>query len=294
MMGTYRLGDPDFDAIREAFYDRCRYHFGGPTSIVPPIVQDDLAAERARFYDMVRRHLADLPLTPTVKRKGKTKPAQAPSPGRDGQRYEKVRVSLVQDKARNDATDVLTWLSYKHKLNSEIVPPITDQKRDAAFQDGRQRIDTANKLQALFQVAQLTPLRSPDPSEIGGGGFGPKFIGEAKLRAMLTVQDLRTDIPESCMVLLEQILLENRLERATSSRDEKRIYQQVRMAIDFAFWSFERTRPGIDPYDKASTELCRRWPQAFEWITGRRLQTVTVAMRRDSPNQAGAAKQKSA
>lgn len=202
-------------------------------------------------------------------------------PGRDGERYDRVKISTAKDESRNDATDVLTWLAVKGKLNSEIQPPRTDKKVEIAWSEGRERQNTAAKLQEAFQKAELTPLRSADPAAIGGGGsFDSRFVGVSKLEAMYDIQCLRDDIPQPCMAMLERILLGNRLDRVKGGAAERRLFNQIRMSIDFATWSMDRSRPDVDPYDKASAELCRRWPDAFEWITIRRLRRGGVMTKR--------------
>lgn len=278
---AYRAGDLDFERRRDRFYAGCHYEFNEPPPLVVPLAaiyafDPETTKRRAEFYANCSRVFGwgwalDVP------------DYQAPrsNPGREGQHYDRVKISTAKDESRNDATDVLTWLATKGKLNSEIEPPRTDRKLEIAWSEGRERQNTASKLQEVFQKAELTPLRSADPAAIGGGGsFGSRFVAVSKIEAMRAIQDLRNDIPQPCMAMLERILVGNRLDRTKGAAAERMLFNQVRMSIDFATWSMDRSRPDIDPYDKASAELCRRWPDAWEWITVRRLRRGGVMAKR--------------
>jgi len=244
MADTYRAGDADFDVIR------------------------------SRFYAMVRRHLAE----PVSIRKTA---ATAPSgPGRDGvpieiEKYGDPRIASYRD----NAADALGWLAMKGHMNSRIVGDRTDRLMEIAWAEGRARITTATMLSDLFERAELTALRSANLEGISGGGFGPRAVHHTKLEAMMAVQSIRSDIPPACMAIIEAVISRNQSPWLGQGKAaQAKIFEEIRRAIDFATWSIERShrRPSID-----DEELIRRWPEALDWITARRLVASTEQFRRD-------------
>lgn len=275
MSDTYRLGDPDFDAMRADFYERCRYHFADRPEIVPPVVQDDIAATRARFYDMVERHLRNLPATPSTPAK-KQKKAKAPAVVEqkviDGRPVEIEKYGDgTKDTKRDNAADALNWLIVKGCLNSRLDGPRSDAALERAWSDGNARRNTADELVDLFEKAELTPLRSPDLGGTPGGSFGPRFVGISKVTAMMMVQDLRRDMPPALMTLLDRILLGNEhVWHGKEKKQQARIFQDVRLALDFAAWALAR-QDGVGAQEKAKQVLCQKWELAGEWFRTRSL-----------------------
>jgi hypothetical protein len=60
----------------------------------------------------------------------------------------------------------------------------------------------------------------------------------------------------------------------------QRIFAEIRTALDFARWSLDRHPGPIDIHERDTAELIERCPEAFEWLTMRRLKGATLAARR--------------
>lgn len=253
MSDTYRAGDEDFDWLR------------------------------ARFMDMVRRHLSDC--EPTPSKKGKKKPQPMKPAAKepiviDGRPVEVERYGDgTKDTRRNNAADALEWLMMKGHLNSRIVGDRTEKAMEIAWAEGRGRINTATRLAAIFEKAELTPLRSPDFEAVPGGSFGARHIGASKFQCIAILADLGEDIPPSCMEILRAIICRNEFPwHGAGKRDEQRIMEQIRMALDFASYSLDRHHPRPE---MTEDELVRRWPEAAEWFTAKRLRAATLSFKRD-------------
>lgn len=260
---TYRLGDADFDE------------------------------SRARFYAMVYRHLRYVegqPIAQSTPAKGKRKKAKqmmiavTPSPGRDGQPYAESSYFTRENQrgSRNDFGDALEWLILRGKLMHGADGGNAEQARERGHSLAKRRAETADDLLRLMEKAELTPFRSPDYSSTPVSGGGPRHVGISKLVAQMRVQDIRRDVPPVLMALLERVLARN--EHCWHNQPKRRqdeIFRAICLALDFAGWSMDRNHGRIDLYDKATADLCRRWPEAFEWLTDRRLrQTGTTTRRR--------------
>lgn len=248
MSDTYRLGDADFDFIR------------------------------TRFYDMAERHLRNLPATPStpLKKQKKAKGPIAAPVEIDGRPVEIEKYGDgTKDTKRDNAADALNWLIVKGHLNSKMDGPRSDAALERAWSDGNARRTTADELVLLFERAELTPLRSPDLEGTPGGSFGPRFVGLSKLVSQMIVQDLRRDMPPALMALLERVLLGN--EHVWHGREKKqqaRIFQDVRLALDFAAWGLAR-HGGVAAQEKAKAHLCQKWEVAGEWF---RTKTLRLAV----------------
>lgn len=228
---TYRHGDPDFDWKRD------------------------------RFYDMVRRHLA---YVETRAKKGKGK-AKSNEPGRDGRKAPESYGSPAKLMLRNPQPDAVEVLRFQAKLlNSHFPPPMTDAKRDIAFVEGEVRRDTLETLETLFYGAELTPLRSVDPSAVPSGGFGPRSISDHKLDCQRRVQDMRKEIPPACMSTIERVIAGEMIWEVPSRKARKILLQDLRMALDFATWSLSITKRGKAQVSK--DDLRSRWELADEFF----------------------------
>lgn len=182
---------------------------------------------------------------------------------------------------RDNASSALGWLIYKGHLNSMIDGPRTERAMEIAWNEGRARINTAQRLENIFEAADLTPIRSPDFEAVPGGTFGPRAIHHSKLRAIKILADLERDIPPLCMGILRAIIGENRfIWHGLDKRGEREMLEAIRMSLDFAAWSLDRRvlRP-----EMTEEEIVRRWPAAHQWFTVRRLQGATYSFKRDDP-----------
>lgn len=247
---TYRPGDEDFDFIR------------------------------GRFYAMVERHLSREEPKPTTAKKGRKPKAESAPVVIDGRPVEVEKYGNAGIASyRNNAAAALQWLIFKGHLNSRIDGPRTDKAMELAWAEGRGRINTATKLAELFEKAELTPLRSPDFEATPGGSFGPRYVGSTKLACMMAIQALRQDIPPACMGILEAIICRNEFPwHGKKKREEQRIYEGIRMALDFAAWSFGQHHPKSEMTEE---EMVRRWPAARDWFTARALAATTESFKMD-------------
>lgn len=241
------------------------------------------AEAREKFYAMVERHLSreESPEPVARGKKAKKQKAEEPAPvvidGRpvEIEKYGNAGIASY----RNNAADALQWLMMKGHLNSRIDGPRTDKAMELAWAEGRGRINTVTRLVELFEKAELTPLRSPDFEATPGGSFGPRYVGNTKLSCMMAVQALRQDIPPACMRILEAIICRNEFPwHGKKKREEQRIYEGIRMALDFAAWSFGRHHPKAEMTEE---EMVRRWPAAQDWFTARRLVESALAFKMD-------------
>lgn len=250
MSDTFRAGDEDFEFIR------------------------------CRFYDMVERHLSRLDPPAPAKTKKPRKTAETSSTVIDGRPVEVERYGDGRrDIWRNNAADAMQWLIMKGHLNSKIDGIRTDKAMEIAWSEGRARITTATDLAELFEKAELTPLRSPDYGATPGGSFGPRYVGVTKLKSMQIIQDLRREIPRACMGILEAIICRNEFPwHGKKPREEARILEDIRVALDFAAWALSKHHPKAE---MTEAELVRRWPAVRDWFTARRLTESTVAFKMD-------------
>jgi hypothetical protein len=239
---------------------------------------------RAKFYNMVERHLSREELAPVKEkkaRKAKQEPALVVIDDRpvEVERYG----DGTRDMRRNNAADAMQWLIGKGHLNSRIEGPRTDKAMEIAWAEGRARINTTTDLAVIFERAELTPLRSPDFEATPGGSFGPRFVSVTKLRCMKIVQDLRRDIPPAAIRTLEAIICRNEFPwHGASKREEQRILQDIRRALDFAAWSLGNGRRGAEI---TREEMCRRWPESADWFVAKDLAESTLAFKMDrKPN----------
>lgn len=232
---------------------------------------------RAKFYAMAERHLSREE-APAPKAK-KSKPESAPVVI-DGRPVEIERYGDGRrDIRRNNAADAMQWLIMKGKLNSTIHGIRTDKAMELAWAEGRGRITTATRLAEIFEKAELTPLRSPDFEAATGGSFGPRHIGVSKFRCIEIVAQLEGDIPPACMVLLRAIICRNEFPWfGIKPKNEQRVMESIRLALDFAAWSLDRHHPRAE---MTEDEVVRRWPAAREWFVARRLAESTLAFKMD-------------
>lgn len=239
---------------------------------------------RAKFYAMVERHLSREEPKPLAAKKGRKPKAESAPVVIDGRPVEVEKYGNAGIASyRNNAADALQWLIFKGHLNSRIDGPRTDKAMEMAWAEGRGRINTATKLAELFEKAELTPLRSPDFEATPGGSFGPRYVGNTKLSCMMAIQALRQDIPPACMRILEAIICRNEFPwHGKKKREEQRIYEGIRMALDFAAWSFGRHHPKAE---MTEDEVVQRWPAAQDWFTARRLAESVLAFRMDRKPQ---------
>lgn len=109
-----------------------------------------------------------------------------------------------------------------------------------------------------------------------GGGFGPRKISIATIVAQMERGDLRADIPPALMSLLERIILGNEFawESCRTKPERETVFQSIRLALDFAHWSFCR-RESVVGGEKAKAELIERWPVAGEWFRVGKLRLAT-------------------
>lgn len=248
MSDTYRPGDEDFDFIR------------------------------GRFYDMVERHLSRE--KPAPSKKGRAKKQESAPVVIDGRPVEIERYGDGRrDIRRNNTADAMQWLIMKGRLNSMIEEPRTDKKLELAWAEGRGRITTATRLAEIFEKAELTPLRSPDFEATPGGSFGPRHIGVSKFRCIEIVAQLEGDIPPACMGLLRAIICRNEFPwLGLKPKNEQRVMESIRLALDFAAWSLDRHHPRAEMTEE---EIVRRWPAAQGWFVARRLAESTLAFKMD-------------
>lgn len=255
---TYRAGDTDFDLIRE------------------------------RFYSMVRRQLSHgtNPTSRPEKKQQKAKKAQTPAIHASEMDGRPSEVERYGDPAkimyRDNASSALNWLIYKGHLNSRVEGDRSEKAMEIAWSEGRGRINTATRLEEIFERAELTPLRSPDFEAIPGGSFGPREIGSVKLHCIRIIAQIEGDIPPHCTRILREIICENKFiwhGLAKKSWDETMEF--IRMSFDFAAWSLDRHHPQAE---MTSEEIVRRWPAAHDWFTMRRLLEFTVYAKRDRPS----------
>jgi hypothetical protein len=167
----------------------------------------------------------------------------------------------------------------KGHLNSRIEGIRTDKAMEIAWAEGRGRITTATRLAEIFEKAELTPLRSPDFEATPGGSFGPRHIGVSKFRCIEIVAQLEGDIPPACMVLLRAIICRNEFPwLGLKPKNEQRVMESIRLALDFAAWSLDRHHPRAEMTEE---EIVRRWPAAADWFTARRLTESALAFKMD-------------
>jgi hypothetical protein len=261
---TGRYGDPDFDVIRE------------------------------RFYGMVARHLSDCEPTPSQPRKSKKKRGKEKAASKlvviDGRPVEiETYGDGVKDTKKNSTADALQWLIDNGHLKSPVPHGVSLNERDRlleiAYAESNARITTATDLGRFFEKAELTPLRSPDFEATPGGGFGSRYVGVTKLRCMGIIQDVGRDIPPHCMAILEAVICRNEFPWLGKPKQEgQRILQMIRMALDFAAWCFDRAIDGPDRRIvdcKATVQIMRRWPEARDWITAKKLAGATHSFKMD-------------
>lgn len=242
---------------------------------------------RAKFYRMVERHLRNCPPTPSAlkgkkarkaAKKAEAKPEQTEI---DGKPVEIARTGAGE--AINHAADALQWLIRKDHLRSPVAHNLPLNERDrlltASHKEADKRSDTAQKLAAIFEKADFTPLRSPDFEAVPGGGFGPRKIGLSKLVNAEKLAELSKDIPPACMRLLEAIICRNEFPwHGKGKAEQKRIMAEVRMALDFASFSLDKHHARSE---MTEDEVVRRWPAAREWFVARRLAESTLAFKMD-------------
>ena len=184
-----------------------------------------------------------------------------------------------RDVRRNNAADALQWLTMKGHLNSRIDGPRNDKAVELAWAEGRGRINTATRLVELFEKAELTPLRSPDFEATPGGSFGPRHVSLTKLACMKAIHTIRQDIPPACIGILEAVICRNEFPwHGQKKAVEQVIYQEIRMALDFATWSLGKHHPKSEMTEE---ELVRRWPDSHDWFVARRLAATTESFRMD-------------
>lgn len=230
---------------------------------------------RAKFYDMVRKHLSQE--EPPAPKKGKAKPKMEATPteidGRpiDRQKYGNAGIASY----RNQASDAMTWLILNKHLISKVEWPRTEEKLEQAWSEGNARHTTAQELEKLFEKAELTPLRSPDLGGVPTNGFGSRYVGVSKLVSQMIVQDLRRDMPPALMSLLERILVKNEHPwHGLSKKAQDAVFEQVRMALDCAGWvlmKIDAGKAGEAAVERARLAICRRWPALDEWFYHQRL-----------------------
>ena len=262
---------------RDRFYDLCeRFLYREPPPIVLPLAayyrgEPEHEKARASFYADCARVFGfegwSMDRSEYQAPTGKTARDKL-----DVERYG----DGARDLKRNNTSDAMTWLINAGHMNSRIEGLRTDQKLEIAWSEGRTRIITADAIAIIFEKAEITPLRSPDPEAIGGGGFGPRKISIATIVAQMERGDLRADMPPALMSLLERIILANEFawEYAKTKSDRESVFQSIRLALDFADWSMAR-RESVVSGEKARAELVERWPVAGEWFRTRKLRLAT-------------------
>lgn len=228
---TYRPGDPDFDFIRE------------------------------RFYDMARRHLVDVPNVPFIRDRKKRRQAQEKS--------EPVKKAPSIISHWNLYAGTVEMFERKAELlNSEIEQPYTDLKRDMAGVHGATRRRVAREVRGLFEGEMVSPMKTADLEGMPGGAFGSRTPSDYALDCQKIVHRMRKEIPPACMGTLEIVFREERFIWEVEDRGERRrILQSIRFALDFAAWSMGSEIRGKQ--EVTSADLCKRWPEAEEWFRRR-------------------------
>lgn len=230
---------------------------------------------RVKFYAMAERHLSREEAPAPKAKKAKAEPVVIDGRPIEIERYGDGR----RDIRRNNAADAMQWLIMKGHLNSRIDGPRTDKAMELAWAEGRGRITTATRLAEIFERADITPLRSPDFEAAPGGSFGPRHIGVSKFRCIEIVAQLEGDIPPPCMGLLRAIICRNEFPwLGLKPKNEQRVMESIRLALDFAAWSLDRHHPRAEITEE---EVVRRWPAAREWFVARRLTESALAFRMD-------------
>jgi hypothetical protein len=236
---------------------------------------------------MVRRHFSDPIDTARTKKVAKKKTGKKQKSTKlvmeiDGRPVEIEKYGNAGIASyRNNAADAMQWFINGSHHNSRIEGPRTDKAIEIAWAEGRTRANTAARLADLFEKAELTPLRSPDYESVPGGSSGPRFVGNSKLTCMMVIQDLRREIPPTCTQLLEAVICRNEAPwHGLGKTAAQRVYQDLRMALDFAAWALDRRHTKAEV---SEVELVQRWPQAAEWFTAARLAGKTQRFRMDRP-----------
>lgn len=254
MSDTYRAGDEDFDFIR------------------------------GRFYDMVERHLRNCPPTPSKakKQRGKKKVEAKPEQTEiDGKPVEIARTGAGE--AINHAADAMQWLIRKDHLRSPVPHNLPLNERDRlltrSHNEAVKRTDTAQKIASIYEKAAIAPLRSPDFEAVPGGSFGPRSISLTKLQCIGILAELGRDIPPACLLLLEAIICRNEFPwHGKDKAEQKRIFSEIRMALDFASFSLDKHHARSEMTEE---EMVRRWPAARDWFTARALAATTESFKMD-------------
>lgn len=283
---VYRLGDPDFDARREQFYENCRYAFTGepvPAPVVLPLIafygfERDTMKRRAEFYANCARVFG-------WKEWELDKPEYAPhtgTPGRDGkvEHREKYGEAAKASYWDHHAGTVELFERKADLLDSIIVLPYSDEKRDLAARDGNTRRRVARMVRDLFDGEMVSNMQSADLGGVPGGTFAGKVASDHALDCQAKVHQMRKDLPPRSMAILEDVIRREVFlwEVMTKTKDgelvpdrkkSKRILQDIRMALDFAAWSLGASVKGREEISKA--ELCERWPTAVDWFYQQKL-----------------------
>jgi hypothetical protein len=81
------------------------------------------------------------------------------------------------------------------------------------------------------------------------------------------------------MVLLRAIICRNEFPwLGLKPKNEQRVMESIRLALDFAAWSLDRHHPRAEMTEE---EIVRRWPAAADWFTARRLTESALAFKMD-------------
>jgi hypothetical protein len=237
---TYRAGDADFERKRAKFYAGCAkaFEFEGWSGVK--------SAPYERFTG---------------------------EPGRDGLggQREKYGESAKASYWNHHAGTVETFERKSALLDSAIVPPYNNEKRDQAAFEGNTRRRVARKVRDLFEGEMVSAMKSADLEAVPGGSFGSRSPSDHALDCQAKVNEMRQSIPPGCMATLELVLRnEMFLWERKDRKDARAVLEEIRLALDFAAWSLGAT-DAKGRQEITKDELCRRWPEAGSWFWQQRL-----------------------